>query len=460
MAVSKIWKINGDLANIIRYATNPEKTLNPNYTPEQYQALADVLQYAKDEEKTERQLYCSGINCNVTTARDQFITVKKMYGKTDGIQAYHGYLSFKEQDISPELAQTIGEEFARRVWGDRFQIVVTTHLNTHHLHCHFVVNSVSFLDGKKLANNEKHWRYFRHIADELCQQNELYFNPNPQRGNRQHYYAYKLHQAGMPNLVDTAKAVVDEAIDKSRSYVDFKYILRQMGANLDDSPNRKYQVLTVKGFQKHIRLHRLGPEYSIDRIKERIQENQSRVKFESFSKGYYYKPRQYFLLTREHKIMRIGGLYGLYLHYQYKLGVLPKYQKQNPARLHYLLREDLMKLDQISAQVRLLGREKISTSQQLFLYQSKVKAEMEHLTENRTHLRNEVRRTNRDDETLSSCKAQISAISGRLNELRKELKLIDGIADRSGIIREKLETVLADEQQIQRKENRSNEQRR
>ncbi len=460
MAVSKIWKINGDLANVIRYATNPEKTLNPNYTPEQYQALADVLQYAKDEEKTERQLYCSGINCNVTTARDQFITVKKMYGKTDGIQAYHGYLSFKEQDISPELAQTIGEEFARRVWGDRFQIVVTTHLNTHHLHCHFVVNSVSFLDGKKLANNEKHWRYFRHIADELCQQNELYFNPNPQRGNRQHYYAYKLHQAGMPNLVDTAKAVVDEAIDKSRSYVDFKYILRQMGANLDDSPNRKYQVLTVKGFQKHIRLHRLGPEYSIDRIKERIQENQSRVKFEPFSKGYYYKPRQYFLLTREHKIMRIGGLYGLYLHYQYKLGVLPKYQKQNPARLHYLLREDLMKLDQISAQVRLLGRENISTSQQLFLYQSKVKEEMERLTENRTHLRNEVRRTNRDDETLSSCKAQISAISGRLSELRKELKLIDGIAERSGIIREKLETVLADEQQIQRKENRSNEQRR
>ena len=58
-------------------------------------------------------------------------------------------------------------------------------------------------------------------------------------------------------------------------------------------------------------------------------------------------------MTREHKIRKVGGLYGLYLHYCYKLGYLPKYQKQNPARLHYLLREDLMKLDQITAQVML-----------------------------------------------------------------------------------------------------------
>ena len=60
-------------------------------------------------------------------------------------------------------------------------------------------------------------------------------------------------------------------------------------------------------------------------------------------------------MTREHKICKVGGLYGLYLHYCYKLGYLPRYKKQNPARLHYLLRADLMKLDEITAQVRLLG---------------------------------------------------------------------------------------------------------
>lgn len=162
------------------------------------------------------------------------------------IQAYHGYLSFKDEpNITPELAQQIGTEFAKRVWGDRFQVVVTTHLNTKHLHCHFVVNSVSFVDGKRMQNNEKHWRYFRHIADELCRQHQLDVIENPKRGTGKNYYAKKLHEAGMPNYVDSAKAVIDEAISKSNSYADFKYILRQMGASFDDSPNHKYQVLRV-----------------------------------------------------------------------------------------------------------------------------------------------------------------------------------------------------------------------
>lgn len=461
MAVSKIWKVTVRLSQVIDYATNPEKTAAKKFTPEQYQALADVLQYAKDEEKTEREFYVGGINCNASTARDQFVTIKEQFGKTDGIQAYHGYLSFKDEpNITPELAQQIGMEFAERVWGKRFQVVVTTHLNAKHLHCHFVVNSVSFVDGKRLQDNEKHWRYFRHIADELCRQYELDVIENPKRGTGKNYYAKKLHEAGMPNLVDTARAVVDEAISKSYSYEDFKYVLRQMGAELNDAPNRKYQVLTVKGFEKHIRLHRLGDEYLLPRIKERIYENRNKVKLEPFQKGYYYKPKQYLLITREDKIKKVGGLYGLYLHYCYKLGYLPKYKKQNPARLHYLLREDLLKLDKITEQVRLLGRENISNAEQLFLFKSKTESEIKSLTADRTHLRNEIRKVNIDDDSLSKAKENISAIGERLKELRKEVKICDAVAERSGIVEERLTTVLADEEKIKRKENRSYEQRR
>ena len=61
------------------------------------------MQYAKDEEKTEREFYVGGINCNASTARDQFVTVKEQFDKCDGIQAYHGYLSFKDEpNITPE----------------------------------------------------------------------------------------------------------------------------------------------------------------------------------------------------------------------------------------------------------------------------------------------------------------------------------------------------------------------
>ena len=129
MAVTKLWKVSVRLGQVLDYTTNPEKTANPEYSPEDYQALKDVLAYAKDEEKTEHEFFCDGINCNVDMARDQFITVKEQFDKLGGIQAYHGYLSFKENEVTPEQAQQIGIEFATKMWGKRFQVVVTTHLN-------------------------------------------------------------------------------------------------------------------------------------------------------------------------------------------------------------------------------------------------------------------------------------------------------------------------------------------
>ena len=91
MAVTKLWPVKVNLKHVIDYAANPEKTdasIKRTYTDEQYQALADVLTYAKNEEKTEREFYVEGINCSPFTARDQFIDVKNQFNKTDGIQAY------------------------------------------------------------------------------------------------------------------------------------------------------------------------------------------------------------------------------------------------------------------------------------------------------------------------------------------------------------------------------------
>ena len=220
MAVSKLWSVTSRLGQVIDYAANPEKTAADIYTEEQYQALRDVLSYAKDEEKTECEFFVEGINCNPATARDQFVSVKKAYGKDDGIQAYHGYLSFKEQDISPELAQKIGMEFANEVWGKRFQVVVTTHLNTKHLHCHYVINSVSFVDGKRLWGDEKAWFKFRLVADRLCEKYGLYYNPNPNRSKQSSYY-YKQEQAGMPSRYSITRDAIDEAIAHSTNLKTF-----------------------------------------------------------------------------------------------------------------------------------------------------------------------------------------------------------------------------------------------
>lgn len=442
MAVSKLWPVTNNLNNVINYAANPEKTSKDVYSEEQYQSLKDVLSYAKDEEKTEQEFYVEGINCNPSTARDQFISVKQAYGKEDGIQAYHGYLSFKEQDISPNLAQKIGMEFAKEVWGDRFQVVVTTHLNTKHLHCHYVINSISFKDGKRLWGNEKAWFKFRLVADKICEKYGLYYNPSPNRSKQSSYY-YNLEKAGMPTRYDLARRAIDEAVLHSTNLKAFDYALTQMGYVHSLSESRKYWTIIPKGYSKPIRLKNLGDDYTEEAIRKRLIENQ-RINILPFENKCY-KLRQYSLLTRQDKIQKKSGIYRLYLYYCYKLGYLPKYKKQNVSRLHYYLKEDLMKIDKISMETRLLARKNISTIEQLFLYKNSVEKEIDSWVEIRESLRKKVRK-NADQYEIPKLKDEISESTRKIRELRKEITLCDRIVKRSKVIDDCLKQIQKDEE--------------
>ena len=457
MAVTKLWPINSRLGHVIDYIEDPNKTLKSNsqYNESDYQALKDVIGYVKNGDKTEQEYFCVGINCNSTTARDQFITVKQHYGKCDGIQAYHGYMSFKEQNITPELAQKIGMEFAQRMWGDRFQVVVTTHLNTEHLHCHFVVNSVSFKDGKRLHGDEKAWFIFHKIADEICKKYELSTIDNPQRYPDSDFMTKK-DQAGMPTRYNTARKLIDEAISRSTNYNAFKAELKKTGCQFNLSENRKYWTVTLKGESKPIRLFRLGDDYTNERILERIEENKKSLDFKTFQSAKYKREKpQYVIMTRTDRMKMHSGLYGQYLHYCYRLGCFNRYKKQNIAKVHYLLRDDLMKIDELTAQTTLLGKTHIDTSEQLFVYSQKVEDEIKSLTSDRTHYRNKIRRVNITDEELAEDKEKISQITQKLKELRREKKLCEGIKERSQEISERLDEITKEEEKNQGKEKQS-----
>ena len=134
--------------------------------------------------------------------------------------------------------------------------------------------------------------------------------------------------------------------------------------------------------------------------------------------------------------------------------------QQNQARVHYLFKEDLIKIDELTKQVTLLGKHHIGTDEQLFSYQHSVEEQIKTLTADRTHLRNEIRKVNITDAELSQAKASISLLGEKLKELRKEVKLCQDIAVRSKVIEEKVGAVRAEEEKSKRKENRNYEQRR
>lgn len=454
MAVTKLWKVTDRLDKVIDYAEDKTKTRKPKYSEKEWQALKDVLEYAKDEEKTEQQFYVSGINCNPDNARDQFVMVKEQYNKTGGIQAYHGYISFKDTDnLSPDLAHQIGIEFANKVWGERFQIVVTTHLNTKCLHCHYVINSVSLVDGKMLANKEKAWFYFRHIADEICKEHGLSVVEKPDRNNEPDYVTYQdkqtmKEQAGIPTRRNLVRAAVDEAIENSRTMAEFKRYLSAMGYKYRISENLKYWSVTADGWKQPVRLYRLGENYTNIRIQERIAENDlyMRINAKPFQTAFYV-PKEYSDIRKVK-----GSLYNLYLYYCYRLGYFNKPNEKQSLRdynrLHHLLREDLMKVDKYSQEAELLGKNRIETSEQLFSYKESLQKEMETLTDDRKHLRNKLRR-NISEAQSAQAKSEISQISQRLSKLRKEISLCNDIAERSHIIENNLEQVIADEEKQQ-----------
>jgi DNA repair exonuclease SbcCD ATPase subunit len=117
-----------------------------------------------------------------------------------------------------------------------------------------------------------------------------------------------------------------------------------------------------------------------------------------------------------------------------------------------------MKLDQITDEVRLLGKHHIVTAEQLFSYKASVEEKIETLTADRTHLRKKIR-TKIDDVELSKAKEEISSITEKLRTLRKEVRLCEGIAERSKVMEKNLEQIQTEEQTIQRKENRNYESR-
>lgn len=124
--------------------------------------------YATNPDKTEKKFYTTGINCEVENAIEQMIATKKKYKKEKGILAVHAYQSFTKGELTTEVAHEIGVKLAEEKWGDRFEVVVSTHLNTQCIHNHFVLNSVSFKDGYKYYSNLENTALFRKTSDDIC----------------------------------------------------------------------------------------------------------------------------------------------------------------------------------------------------------------------------------------------------------------------------------------------------
>ena len=459
MAVTSIWPITGNPDGVIEYAINPEKTSEESREETAaLHAIDNVVEYTADDLKTEKRMYVSGVNCQIPYAKEQFMETKRLFGQMDGRTCYHGYQSFRAGEVDADTAHRIGVALAKELWGDRFEVVVATHLNTDHYHNHFVINSVSRVDGKKFSNRKPDYARMREVSDRLCKEHQLSVIKNP-KGKGKSYAQWSAEKNGKPTYQSMVQADIDRAILASTTMRDFQRVMEQMGYTFKwfkkNGQQLEHQVAIPPGAKKGVRLDRLGEEYTYDGITQRILRNmRKRIPFpeaENRRLGRY----RYRGNFKKHK--KATGLRALYFYYCYRLKIIVKHPA-SAKKVLGVLREDIIQLDKRIAETRFLGKYKIETADDLAGRKQYADNQIEVLTDQRKDLRNALKRITRkgDAAEITATKEKISALTDELIKLRKEVKLCESIAERSGLVKEGLESII--EQDIsERKEKTQHE---
>lgn len=466
MAVTSIWPRSGRVDQLIDYARNPEKTSEISAdSVAALHAIDGVIQYTVNDVKTEKRAYVSCLNCtSEDLAAEEFLQTKILWEnkpgsiKTSGRLCYHAYQSFKPGEVDADTAHKIGVALAEELWGDRFQVVVATHLNTNHIHNHFVINSVSNIDGRKFHSGAKDLALLRETSDRLCKEHQLSVIKNPS-GKSKSYAQWSAEKNGKPTYQSITKADIDRAVMASTTMRDFYRVMEEMGYHLKlytkSGSLLKHPVAIPPGGTKGVRLDRLGYDYTLDGITDRILRNmRKQVPFPEVEKRHRgkYRYRGSF-----RKYPKATGFRALYLYYCYLLKIIVK-KPASVKKVSASLREDIVKLDWIIAQTRFLGANKIETAQDLQTKQKEINVQIEKLTQQRRDLRIALKRVQRQDDPaqVDALKAQIATLSAEVRKHRKEVKLCDDIAQRSGVVKENMEQIIR-QQNTQGKESKQHE---
>lgn len=430
MAVTSIWKIEKRLDHVIKYISNIEKTINLGVNNESYFELHHLKEYKYSNYNTEKQYFVSGINCSEDNSYNDMMLTKESFNKKDSILGFHAFQSFKEGEVTPKIAHEIGVKLAKEMWGDRFEVIVSTHSNTNHIHNHFVINSVSFRDGRRYYDKRSTYAELRNLSDNLCEEYGLSVLKEKTCKSGISYSNYSKKYIKNSNYYTITKRDIDLAIAQAYNYEDFENLLKKMDYELSYR-NDKLSVRR-KPYKKNIRVARCyGEEYAKDKIIERIKTTESiRIPFiETYGINFQK------LCSEYHKHKKSKGIYALYLHYCYLIKKYPV--NDNKKVLPVCIRADVLKMEQISNEIKFLSKYELKTDSQFFSFYNIRKQKLNELVDGRSKLWIEYKKCENTYDKNKKIK-EINFISNEIKDLRKEIKILDSIKDRQHRLSENL----------------------
>ena len=435
MAYDKIITLHGRMDHCIDYVLDEKKT-----------GFASAMAYVINPAKTYQLV--TGINCDPETALSDMRSTKKRWDKTGGILGYHVIHSYAPGEVTPDEAHAAGVEFAQRLLGDKYEVVVATHIDRAHLHCHIVFNSVSFVDGKKYRSDfQSYFGDLRGTSNEVSRERGL--SVIEPMGHGKHYTEWTAEKQGRNTVMGLVRQDIDAAIVESYTFNSFLAALRRQGYTIKYGSNVKHTAVSPPGSDFVFRLNSMGAGYTEADIRERLIAAQKGVPYEMPTEP---MPPPSLILpvpqVRKRYTVRgnaipcqprrkLRGFRALYLRYLY---LLNGYRRPRRSMPPFAARKEVAKLQRYQKQFRFLLQYRIETDSQLAMLGDALQGQIDLLADYRKELYGR-RREGLDVE------AELGTVNQKLRSTRRELTICRKITEDIPKIR--------DQEQLMRQEERS-----
>ena len=396
--------------------------------------LDTIIKYIMNGEKTEKMMYVSGVNCKPDTAIQEMLDTKKRFNKEDGIISYHLIQSFEGKEVSPKKCHELGLQYAKELFGDGFQFVVATHLNTDNVHNHIVVNSVSFKSGYKFYSNRETKDFIRITSDFICRENGLSVLTTPWKNKGY----YKLYAKNNPYM-QLVKKDIDEAISVSNSYKGFVSKLENKGYYVSENEDTGLIIERDESFQVVRPQELFGDNYTKEKIRYRIENkiyNQVYIPKKKYNIEEYNRFKQ---KQRQHQLRELPALYIL-ICILLRIDPLPEKIQFNNYRVPITkeMKISLKHLESLSQQTILLAENKINNLEELKSYRYNLEENLRILKGKRENLwrkrKNETNLKNKEKITH-----EIGDLKALINKYNKDIVNCYEIENRTLLLKNQLE---------------------
>ena len=229
------------------------------------QAISAIIDYTENPQKTDGGRLITSWQCDSRIADAEFLFTKNQYiqktGRVrgeDNVIAYHLRQSFVPGEITPEDANRLGCELAKRFTKGNHAYIVCTHIDKAHIHNHVIWNSTALSQTRKFRNFWGSSRAVRRLNDTICIENGYSIVENPKRHGKS--YNKWLGDKKKPSHRERICTAIDDALaQKPDSFEALLELLRQAGYEVK---GKKVPSLLGGKQKKSIRMDTLGDGYT------------------------------------------------------------------------------------------------------------------------------------------------------------------------------------------------------